>query len=49
MAGTCNLVCRKTHDKFKSLEHEDDPTKKKREIERMRWKNPFKMRETLKD
>lgn len=42
-------MCRKTQDKFKKLEHEDDPTQIRRDTERLRWKNPFKHRESLKD
>lgn len=48
-SGKCNLVCRKAQDKFKQLEHEDDPTQIRRDIERLRRKNPFKHRESLKD
>ena len=45
-SGKCNLVCRKTQDKLKQIEHEDDPTQIRRDIERLRLKNPFKHRES---
>jgi len=40
--GECKIVCTKTNDKFKDLEHLEDPTRAKREIERKKRINPYK-------
>jgi len=41
--GECNLLCTKTSDIFKTLENVDDPTKAKRDLERKKMTNPYKI------